>query len=72
MNMRQTVGGAQIEVTLCSTRVSSRDFALKRGWLAMNTQALAIQGAKKQDQACLAQPGEEMLRWTSPGFRPSQ
>src|SRR3954447_26358847 len=38
----------------------------------MNTQAWAFQGAKTLLQACLAQPGEEMLRCTSPGCRPIQ
>ena len=38
----------------------------------MNTQARAFHGAKTLLQACLAQPGEEMLRWTSPGRRPIQ
>jgi hypothetical protein len=38
----------------------------------MKTVAWASQGAKKFDHACFAQPGEEMLRWTSPGFSPSQ
>ena len=35
----------------------------------MRIVAPAFQGAKKLDQACLAQPGEEMLRWTSPGLQ---
>src|SRR3954453_21024032 len=38
----------------------------------MNTVASAFHGAKRLDQACLAQPGEEMFRCTSPGFRPIQ
>src|SRR6266496_134224 len=38
----------------------------------MKTQASAFQGAKTLLQACLAQPGEEMLRCTSPGSRPIQ
>ena len=38
----------------------------------MNTQAPAFHGAKTLLQACLAQPGEEMLRCTSPGRRPIQ
>ena len=37
-----------------------------------NTVASAIQGAKTLLQACLAQPGEAMLRCTSPGCRPIQ
>lgn len=38
----------------------------------MKTVASAFQGAKRLDQACLAQPGEEMFRCTSPGFSPIQ
>jgi hypothetical protein len=38
----------------------------------MNTVASAFQGAKTLLQACFAQPGEEMLRCTSPGRRPIQ
>ena len=38
----------------------------------MKTVASAFHGAKRFDQACLAQPGEEMFRWTSPGLRPIQ
>jgi hypothetical protein len=37
-----------------------------------STQASAIHGAKTLLQACLAQPGEEMFRCTSPGCRPIQ
>ena len=36
------------------------------------TVASASQGAKKFDHACLAQPGELRLRWTSPGLSPIQ
>jgi len=32
----------------------------------------AFLGAKKQLQACLAQPGDEMFRCTSPGCSPNQ
>src|SRR5579864_3062759 len=69
---RQTVGGAQSVVTPRRVTVSSRALALKRGWFAMKTVASAFHGAKKQLQACFAQPGDEMLRWMSPGVRPSQ
>ncbi|CAM5435387.1 hypothetical protein SHIRM173S_00774 [Streptomyces hirsutus] len=34
--------------------------------------ASAFHGAKRLDQACLAQPGEEMFRCTSPGVSPIQ
>ena len=37
-----------------------------------STLASAFHGAKTLLQACLAQPGEEMLRCTSPGCRPIQ
>src|ERR1700749_4290435 len=72
MNSRHTVGGAHSVVTPQRPMVASRPFASKRGWLSTNTVAPAFQGANKQLQACFAQPGEEMLRWTSPGCRPSQ
>src|SRR5881275_1860419 len=38
----------------------------------MNTHACAFHGANTLLHACLAQPGEEMLRWTSPGRMPIQ
>ena len=38
----------------------------------MKMQAPAIQGAKKLLQACLAQPGELMLKWMSPSRSPIQ
>lgn len=38
----------------------------------MKTVASAFHGAKRFDQACLAQPGEEMFRCTSPGLSPIQ
>src|SRR5690349_16065620 len=72
MNRRHTVGGAHSVVTPQRTTVASSPLASKRGWLTTNTVAPAFQGAKKQLQACLAQPGDEMLRWMSPGCRPSQ
>src|SRR5215470_15001228 len=72
MNNRHTVGGAHSVVTPQRTMVASKPLASKRGWLTTNTVAPAFHGAKKQLQACLAQPGDEMLRWTSPGCRPSQ
>src|SRR5579872_2367686 len=72
MNSRHTVGGAHSVVTPQRPMVTSNPLASKRGWLTTNTVAPAFQGAKKQLQACLAQPGEEILRWTSPGCRPSQ
>src|SRR5258708_7313597 len=67
---RQTVGGAQKVVISCATRSLSVARASKR-LLSATIAAPAFQGAKKLDQACLAQPGEEILRWRSPGFKPS-
>src|SRR3984893_1578500 len=72
MNSRHTVGGAHRVVTPQRPMVASNALASKRGWLTTNTVAPAFQGANKQLQACLAQPGEEMLRWISPGCSPSQ
>ena len=73
MNMRHTVGGAHSVVTLLARdRVQHAARVETRPWLAMNTAAPAFQGAKKQLQACLAQPGEETFRCTSPGCSPSQ
>ena len=70
--MRHTVGGAHSEVTGCVASASISAGAAKRGWLKMKTQACAFHGAKKQLHACLAQPGDEMFRCTSPGCNPSQ
>src|SRR5258705_13352188 len=62
MKSRHTVGGAHNVVTPHLPMIVSNPFASKRGWLTTNTVAPAFQGAKKQLQACLAQPGEEMFR----------
>src|ERR1700720_972670 len=72
MNSRHTVGGAHSVVTPQRPMVAKSPLASKRGWLTTNTVAPAFQGANKQLQACLAQPGEEMLRGISPGCKPSQ
>src|SRR6202035_434196 len=72
MNSRHTVGGAHSVVTPQRATVASNPLASKRGWLTTNTVAPAFHGAKKQLQACLAQPGEEIFRCTSPGCNPSQ
>src|SRR6185437_2489194 len=72
INSRHTVGGAHSVVTPQRPMVASNPLASKRGWLTTNTVAPAFHGSKKQLQACLAHHGEEMLRWTSPGCRPSQ
>src|SRR5215207_5558429 len=51
---------------------SSSAGAPKRSQLKIATVAPASHGAKQLLQACFAQPGEERLRRTAPGFRPSQ
>ena len=70
--IRYTVGGAQKVVTRSSRTISSRAAASNRAWLTMRIVAAAFHGANRQDQACLAQPGEEMFRCTSPGRSPIQ
>src|SRR5688500_15808127 len=72
MSIRHTVGGAQNEVTSRSRSSASSAAGSKRRTLWTNTVASAIHGVKKHDHACLAQPGEEMFRCTSPGWSPSQ
>ena len=72
MTIRQTVGGAHRLVTEHRVSVSSRRRAEKRAALRISTVASAFHGAKTLLHACFAQPGDEMLRWTSPGCRPSQ
>jgi hypothetical protein len=72
MSIRQTVGGAQNEVTSRPRSCPSSAAASKRRTLWTTTVASAIHGAKKQDHACLAHPGDEMFRCTSPGCSPSQ
>ena len=71
-SIRQTVGGAQNDVTPTRSRVASRPAASNRGWLTTVTVASAFQGAKRLLQACLAHPGEDTLTCTSPGCRPIQ
>src|SRR6266851_3232108 len=72
MSRRHTVGGAQKVVTAERSSTPSRALALNGAWLTISTVAPAFHGAKKVLQACFAQPGDEMLRCTSPGFSPSQ
>src|SRR5215467_2153057 len=72
ISSRHTVGGAQKVVTLQRSSTPSSALALNGAWLTISTVAPAFHGAKKVLQACLAQPGEEMLTCTSPGCRPSQ
>jgi hypothetical protein len=54
--MRHTVGGAQKVVTEQRRISSSTTRGLNFDWLQTKTVAPAFQGAKKQLQACLAQP----------------
>src|SRR3974377_1664458 len=70
--MRHTVGGAQREGTPVSHIVSRSARELKRPRFGMRTVASAFQGAKKQLQACFAQPGDETLQCISPGRSPIQ
>src|SRR5260370_40673815 len=72
MSRRHTVGGAQKVVTAHRSSTPSSALALNGAWLTISTVAPAFHGAKKVLQACFAQPGEEMLRCTSPGASPSQ
>jgi hypothetical protein len=72
MSIRQTVGGAQNVLTPQSPSAASSPGALNRAWLSMRIVACAFHGAKRLDHACLAQPGEEMFRCTSPGLMPIQ
>ena len=71
-SIRQTVGGAQNVVTRHRSITASSDCGSNRGWFTTSTVASASHGANRLLQACLAQPGEEMLRWTSPGCSPIQ
>ncbi len=70
--MRHTVGGAQNVVTRAWSSTRSRPRASKRGWFRITMVAPAIHGAKKLLHACLAHPGDEMFRCTSPGCNPIQ
>ena len=72
MSIRHTVGGAQNVVTPQSPRALSSPWALNLDWFSMRIVACAFHGAKRFDQACLAQPGDEMFRCTSPGLMPIQ
>ena len=71
-SIRQTVGGAHSEVTPQAGMASSSTAAENRSWPRISDVAPAIHGANTLLQACLAQPGEEMFRCTSPGCRPIQ
>src|SRR3984885_10632971 len=71
-SIRQTVGGAQSEVTPQAGSASNRAWGENRSCPRISDVAPAIQGANTLLHACLAQPGEEMFRCTSPGCRPIQ
>ena len=71
-SIRQTVGGAHSVLAPARTSVSSRAGAENRPVSCTSTVAPAFQGANRHDQACLAQPGEDTLRCTSPGRSPIQ
>src|SRR5579872_916711 len=71
-SIRQTVGGAQSEVTPQAGIASNRTCGENRSWPRISEVAPAIQGANTLLHACLAQPGDEMFRCTSPGCRPIQ
>ena len=71
-SIRHTVGGAHSVVAPHRTSVSSRAGAENRPPSCTSTVAPAFHGANRQDQACLAQPGEDTLRCTSPGCSPIQ
>src|SRR6202020_437333 len=72
ISIRHTVGGAQNVVTPQPPNADSRPWALNRSWFKIKIVACAFHGANRLDQACLAQPGEEMFRCTSPGLMPIQ
>ena len=72
ISIRHTVGGAQNVVTPQSPSAASSPAALNLDWLSIRIVACAFHGANRFDQACLAQPGEEMFRCTSPGWMPIQ
>src|SRR6185312_5912963 len=72
MSRRQTVGGAQKVVTPQRDICSRTMRASKRSYCRLNTQACAFHGAKNDDHACFAHPGELKFRCTSPGRKPSQ
>ena len=72
ISIRQTVGGAHSEVTPQAGMAASSTSAENRSWPRIRDVAPAIHGANTLLQACLAQPGEEMFRCTSPGVRPIQ
>jgi hypothetical protein len=70
--IRHTVGGAQKLVTPHRCMTSSNRSASKRVKPWMNTVASAFHGANTLLHACFAQPGDEMLRWTSSRCSPIQ
>src|SRR6202041_2749794 len=71
-NIRHTVGGAQNVVTAQVPNAESNPPAENRAWFSTRIVAPAFHGAYTLLQACLAQPGEDRFRCTSPGWIPIQ
>src|ERR1700728_3419107 len=72
ISIRHTVGGAHSVLTPQPAIAVNSASTENRSCPSTNAVAPAFHGANTFDQACLAQPGEETLRCTSPGCRPSQ
>src|ERR1700722_6199666 len=71
-NIRHTVGGAQNVVTAQVPKAESSPAAENRAWFSTRIVAPAFHGAYTLLQACLAHPGEDRFRCTSPGWPPIQ
>jgi acetyl-CoA synthetase len=71
-SIRHTVGGAQNVVTWHEPSAASNPAAENRAWFSTRMVAPAFHGAYTLLQACLAQPGEDRFRCTSPGWMPTQ
>jgi hypothetical protein len=71
-SIRHTVGGAQNVVTRQLPNAESNETAENRAWFSTRIVAPAFHGAYTLLQACLAQPGEDRFRCTSPGWMPIQ
>src|SRR5579859_6359874 len=71
-SIRHTVGGAQNVVTWQDPKAESNPAAENLPWFSTRIVAPAFHGAYTLLQACLAQPGEDRFRCTSPGWIPIQ
>ena len=71
-SIRHTVGGAQNVVTWQLPSAASSPAAENRAGISTSTVAPAFHGANTLLQACLAHPGEDRFRCTSPGWMPIQ